>query len=124
MELFIQIRNGQPYEHPISAVNFREAFPHIDVNNLPPEFAKFVRLPYPKFIGVYRVITENYVWRDGIVSDNWVIRDMTAEEKQAEIAAAMLRRPEGDQWVFNEEICEWKDATIMNLNTQIGVSRV
>ena len=41
MELFIQIRNGQPFEHPIFGDNFRQAFPDVDVDNLPPEFARF-----------------------------------------------------------------------------------
>jgi hypothetical protein len=44
MELYIQIRNGQPFEHPILGDNFRQAFPKIDVSNLPPEFAKFERI--------------------------------------------------------------------------------
>ena len=31
MRLFIQIRDGQPFEHPIIEDNFREAFPDIDI---------------------------------------------------------------------------------------------
>jgi hypothetical protein len=83
MELFIQIRNGQPFEHPIFGDNFRQAFPDIDVNNLPPEFAKFERVERP-MLGVYQAMIQDdptYELVDGIWKDVWHVRDMTAEEK-------------------------------------------
>lgn len=82
MELFIQMRNGQPYEHPIVGSNFREAFPHIDVNNLPPEFARFERIEQPT-PGVFEVVEGvTYQMVDGVVKDVWAVRDMTPLEKQ------------------------------------------
>jgi hypothetical protein len=81
MELFIQIRDGQPYEHPIMGDNFREAFPDIDVNNLPPEFARFERIPQPN-ISIFEVnegVTYEFI--DGVVHDVWHIRPMTPEER-------------------------------------------
>jgi hypothetical protein len=45
MNLYIQIRDDQPFEHPIFEDNFIQAFPDKDINNLPPEFAKFRRIP-------------------------------------------------------------------------------
>jgi hypothetical protein len=81
MELYIQIRDGQPYEHPIMGDNFREAFPHIDINNLPPEFARFVRVPEPS-IGLFEVNDGvEYVMLDGVVRDVWKVRPMTPEER-------------------------------------------
>lgn len=81
MELFIQIRNGQPYEHPIFGDNFREAFPHIDTNNLPPEFARFERIPAP-ITGVYEIVEgPAYEWVDGVVKDVWSVRQMTETER-------------------------------------------
>lgn len=86
MELFIQIRDGQPYEHPIIGSNFRQAFPRVDVNNLPPQFARFERIPQPK-PGVYEVIEGvSYQWVDGIVKDVWAVRPMTDEERQTKVA--------------------------------------
>jgi len=88
MELFIQIRDGKPYEHPILGDNFREAFPHIDVDNLPPEFARFTRIPKPVFAARdFKAVEEEptYEWVDGVVQDVWSVRDMTEEEKQAVI---------------------------------------
>lgn len=81
MELYIQIRNGQPYEHPIMGDNFREAFPDIDVNNLPPEFARFERIPAPN-ISMFEVnegVTYEFI--DGVVHDVWHVRPMTLEER-------------------------------------------
>lgn len=86
MELFIQIRDGKPYEHPIFGDNFREAFPHIDVDNLPPEFARFTRISKPVFaVQDFKVVSDApvYDWVGGVVQDVWSVRDMTEKEKQA-----------------------------------------
>lgn len=82
MELFIQMRDGKPFEHPIFGDNFREAFPHIDVTNLPPEFARFERIEQPT-PGVFEVVEGvTYQMVDGVVKDVWTVRDMTPLEKQ------------------------------------------
>lgn len=85
MELYIRIKDGQPFEHPILGDNFRQAFPDVDVNNLPPEFAKFERIEKAN-LGVYEVLTSNlptYEFVDGICKDVWHKRNMTAEEKNS-----------------------------------------
>jgi len=86
MDLFIQLRNGQPFEHPIVGDNFRDAFPHIDVNNLPPEFAKFIRVPQPK-IDFYEAIEDKpvYEWVGDVVQDVWKIRPLTENEREEKI---------------------------------------
>ena len=81
MELYIQIRDGQPFEHPIFGDNFREAFPHVDINNLPPEFARFERLPNPENATTFEVDEVHYAWVEGVVKDVWTVRPMTDEEK-------------------------------------------
>lgn len=81
MDYFIRIVDGQPVEHPIAGDNFRAAFPNIDVNNLPPEFARFIRLrPTGVNVGFYENLTEAYVWANGVVRDNWHAAPMSAEE--------------------------------------------
>jgi len=101
MELYIQIRDGQPYEHPIMGDNFRQAFPDIDVDNLPPEFAKFERIPAPT-LGPFEVNEGvTYQWDNGIVKDVWSTRLMTDDEKAAKIAEYQARTPEG--WTLNTE---------------------
>lgn len=86
LELYIQIRDGQPHEHPIFADNFRQAFPDIDTENLPDTFAKFIRVDQPA-IGTYEVYEGvTYQWVDGVVKDVHRVRPMTAKERTAKTA--------------------------------------
>lgn len=107
MELFIRIVDGKPFEHPIFGDNFRQAFPDIDTNNLPPQFARFERVPKPSL--VYATLNNpepTYQWIDGVVKDVWDITQMSEEQKAEKIAIAKaVDHP--DDWVFNEELCAW-----------------
>lgn len=83
MKLYIQIRNGQPYEHPIIEENLLQAFPDFDVNNLPSEYAVFERLPIPNF-GFYEKYSHTtYEFVNGVVRDVHHIVPMTDEEVSA-----------------------------------------
>lgn len=86
LELYIQIRDGQPHEHPIFADNFREAFPDVDTENLPDTFANFIRVdqPVPDTYEVYEGVS--YQWVDGVVKDVHSVRPMTDEERAAKTA--------------------------------------
>ena len=98
LELYIQIRNGQPHEHPIFADNFKMAFPEVNINELPADqFAKFIRVeaPVPDTYEVYEGVT--YQWVDGVVKDAHSVRPMTDEERavrDAEIATAQAAAAE------------------------------
>lgn len=110
MELFIQIRNGQPFEHPILGDNFQQAFPNIDTNNLPESFAKFVRVEAP-IVGVYDVYEGlTYEWQDNLVTDVHHIRGMTAEEITAKQDAVKAEWAVSGfaSWVFDEASCGFK----------------
>ena len=115
MELFIRVKDGQPFEHPIFGDNFCQAFPNIDVNNLPPEFARFERVERPT-LGLYEVMVSEeptYELIDGVYKDVWHKRDMTAEEREATKQVAIqtaktvwAARPQSENWsawVLNEE---------------------
>lgn len=110
MELFIQIRNGQPFEHPIFGDNFRQAFPNIDTDNLPESFARFVRVE-PPVVGVYEVYDGvTYEWQGGLVTDVHRVRPMTPEERTAKQQAtkdAWAQGPNFASWVFDESICSY-----------------
>jgi len=110
MELYIQIKNGQPFEHPIIGDNFRESFPHIDTNNLPPNFARFERIPLPA-LGVYEIYENTTYERDGAgYKDVHHVRPMTEEEKQAkqdEAKAQWAVGPNWASWVFDEKTCSF-----------------
>ena len=91
LELYIQIRNGQPHEHPIIADNFRAGFPSVDTANLPDTFAKFVRVDPPE-IGEYEVYEGvSYQWVEGVVKDVHSVRPMTITEKAVAYARSSTK---------------------------------
>jgi hypothetical protein len=113
MELYIRIKDGQPFEHPILGDNFRQAFPNIDTNNLPATFAKFTRVPEPA-LGVYEVCEGcTYEWEGDTVTDMHHVRDMTLAEKTAKQAEVKSNWAETGyvSWIFNENTCSFDPPT-------------
>jgi hypothetical protein len=111
MELFIQIKDGQPFEHPIFINNFCLAFPNVDVNNLPPQFARFKRVPCPSL--VYATLNAphpTYEWVEGVVQDVWDVVPMTAEEIESkQNTIKQIWAVNGfASWKFDEETCSYK----------------
>jgi len=99
MECIIRIVDGQPFEHPIMMDNFMSAFPRIDVNALPPEFAKFERLEQPVLITgqtAYHNVGHHYAFDSDMSKwkDDWFLIDMTDAEKAA-------KRAEGEASTIN-----------------------
>ena len=114
MKLFIQIKDGKPFKHPIFEDNFCQAFPDVDINNLPPEFALFERVERPT-LNVYETLASNiptYELIDGIYKDVWHVRDMTAEEKTTIQQLVITNFNSQDQaenwsaWTFDEATCK------------------
>lgn len=113
MELYIRIQNGQPFEHPILGDNFRQAFPDVDTNNLPAEFARFVRVA-PFAVGPYeKNQTVSYQLVDGAYTDVFACEQMTAEEIAAKQQAIKDAWAENGfaSWVFNESTCSFEAPT-------------
>lgn len=87
MKLFIQVRDGQPWQHPILPENLLQAFPGFDLDNPPAGFAPFIRVPQPGSdllpVGDLQVVECSYQLDvDGITyKDTWSVREMTFEEK-------------------------------------------
>lgn len=110
MRCFIKIKDGQPVDHPIIEPNFREAFPEINTENLPPEFAEFIRHPQPE-IGVYEVYQGvEYQWIDGKVQDVHLVREMIQSEKDEKIRLTKEQWTNGGgfaSWIFNETECRF-----------------
>ena len=87
MNLYIRIVDGHPFEHPIVENNFKMAFPKVDVNNLPSDFAHFVRVPKPKpDPGKYIVSAEcRYEWVGDEVRDVWdIVQEDILEDTKEE----------------------------------------
>lgn len=119
LELYIQIRDGQPFEHPIFADNFKLAFPDVNVNDLPADrFAKFIRVdaPVPDTYEVYEGVT--YQWFDGVVKDVHSARPMTDEERAEKTAEleAMANQLKLDRIAFiNDKLTTETDETAQTL---------
>ena len=92
MKLFIQVRDGQPWQHPILPDNLLQAFPGFDLENPPEGFAPFIRVERPGLdampVGDLQVAECTYqLDSDGVTyKDVWSVRDMTFEEKVKAIA--------------------------------------
>ena len=110
MNLYIQLQNGEPVNHPIAEENLRQAFPEMDLNNLPETFARFERVLGPG-VGVYEVSEgATYEWVDGVVKDVHHVRAMTAEEQTAKQDATKAEWQQNNgfaSWTFNEETCRF-----------------
>lgn len=107
MELYIRLVNGKPIDHPIMKENMISAYPHVDLDNLPDNWARFERVPQPR-TGPYQLATVEYGWENGVVKDIWTVTDMSTEEKQAKISTVQENfAADGGfaSWVFDEERC-------------------
>lgn len=120
MELFIRIKDGQPFEHPILVDNFYQAFPNVDVNNLPSEFARFERIAPPE-LGTYELYEGvTYEFLNGIVKDVHHVREMNIQEKtekQEAVKAAWNNRY--PSWTFDEASCSFVAPVAMPLDGKI-----
>lgn len=107
MQLFIRVKDGQPFEHPIFEDNFRAAFPEVNIDNLPDGFAKFVRV-LPPTLGVYeKNQTVSYEFVNGMYTDVFRCEQMTAEEITAKQEAVKADWAEKGfaSWSFDEALC-------------------
>lgn len=108
--LIIKIKDGKPFEHPMLIDNFQQAFPHININNLPPEFAWFERVQ-PPVLGVYEKNQTVTYEKDenGVYRDVWSCEQMTPEEvkaKQDQVKEEWTTNPNTyKSWVFDENVC-------------------
>lgn len=111
MELFIRIKDGQPFEHPIFGDNFRAAFPDVDVDNLPPEFSRFERVEMPA-VDIYEIYEGvEYVKIGDKYTDNHKIREMEPAEKEAkqnQFKENWTASGGFNSWVFDEASCSFK----------------
>lgn len=113
MNFYIELVDGQPVNHPIAEDNLIQAFPHLDLANLPANFAKFKRIEKP-VIGIYEVYEGVlYKWENGVFQDSYQIRNMTDKEvleKQNQVKSDWESIGFAS-WIFNEETC-WFDPPI------------
>ena len=108
MNLFIQVENNQPLNHPAVEENLMQVF-----GTIPANWEPFTRIPRP-IPDVYQVLESDnptYEKINDVWTDVWAIRDMTPEEKIARqnesksvwMSSGMYH----PSWIFEEETCTY-----------------
>jgi hypothetical protein len=110
MNLYIETENEQSKNHPALENNLIEAF-----GAIPEHWEPFVRVERP-ILSVYQFFnSEDPIYQkvNGVWTDVWDIREMTAEEKSAKqqiVKDNWARMPNFNNfttWVFDETICNY-----------------
>jgi hypothetical protein len=108
MNLYIETENGVTKNHPAFEDNLIQAF-----GSIPAHWEPFTRVERPT-PGVYQVLESQeavYAKVDGVWTDVWSVREMTAEEKAAKQQAFINEFNSHEQaenwsaWTLDEAIC-------------------
>jgi hypothetical protein len=98
MNLYIETENGVTKNHPAFEDNLIQAF-----GAVPAHWEPFTRVERPT-PGVYQLLESDeavYAKVDGVWTDVWSVRDMTAEEKTAKqqaVITAFNAREQAENW--------------------------
>jgi hypothetical protein len=111
MKLYIETENGVTKNHPALEDNLIQAF-----GAVPTHWEPFTRIerPVPALYKTFDSPELVYKKVDGVWTDVWYLRDMTAEEITAEQQSAKkawLTLPNRDNftaWTFNEATCRYE----------------
>jgi hypothetical protein len=107
MNLYIETENGVTKNHPAFENNLIRAF-----GSVPAHWESFTRVERPT--GVYQVLESDevvYAKVNGVWTDVWAVREMTAEEKTAKQQAVITAFNTRDQaenwstWTLDEVTC-------------------
>lgn len=106
--MYIKIKDGKPDGHPVLASNIIMVFPNFDFDNIPNDWAKFIRDPKPD-ISIYEVYDgSEYIWDNNLIKEIHKTRPMTLEEKsnKQEEIKQNYKSIGFTTWIFNEETCD------------------
>lgn len=98
MNLYIETENGAVKNHPAFEDNLIQAF-----GAIPAHWEPFTRVERPT-PDIYQLVASDesvYAKVDGVWTDVWSVRDMTAEEKtalQQLVVATFNNRPQAENW--------------------------
>jgi hypothetical protein len=98
MNLYIQIQDGQPINHPAFEDNLLQAF-----GAIPENWEPFVRIecPIPTIYQILETPAPVYQKVNNVWTDVWPLRDMTDAEKtakQQEVITAFNQREQASNW--------------------------
>jgi len=98
MNLYIETENGVTKNHPAYEDNLIQAF-----GSIPAHWEPFTRVERP-VLGIYALLESDmpvYAKVNGVWTDVWSVREMTAEEKTAKqqvVVTAFNNRPQAENW--------------------------
>lgn len=100
MKMYILLKNGEPFLHPILESNFLENFQYLGNQ----EYVEFKRNPVPQISRFEVFERTDYRWNGNVVEDVHIIRPMTAEEKNLTIEEYKQNWAKigFKSWIFNE----------------------
>lgn len=105
--LFIQVVDGKPVNHPATEENLRMFIDNFDPENPPATFEKFVRRQ-PEEAPKWKVVDRlPYAKVNGVWTDVFGIRDMMPQEKQEYVAALRRGFQFADTWSWDDDKGEW-----------------
>lgn len=107
MQLYIKLLDNKPIDNPIVRENMLTAYPSVDLENLPHDWAEFVRVAAPK-LGPYEVTESFYEWVGDVIKDVWYVYPMSPEEKAAKqdrVKRNYIADGGFSNWLFDEEKC-------------------
>lgn len=109
MNLYIRLKNNQPFEHPITEDNLLKSLPQVDVNNLPDYIARFIRTNKPT-VGVYEIAEVSYVIENNVVREDWIVRRMSEleiKQKQESYKSFWYTLYPNSSFIFDETTCSF-----------------
>lgn len=104
--LFIKIKDGKPFEHPIPESNLRLFYPNMDPENPPEGYARFIRLPMPYLGPLDKEIVTTYMKVGEVYQDVHTIVPMSSEEKKQKIDRVKRMAPFVG-WKLDEKTLTW-----------------
>ena len=114
MNLYIETENGATKNHPAFEDNLIQAF-----GSVPEHWEAFTRVERP-LVTMYQTMDSPepvYSKIDGVWTDVWALRNMTADEVAAkqqaakDAWAALPNRDNFTAWTFNEATCQYEPPT-------------
>lgn len=112
MDLYIKVEDGNPVDHPILGENLRNFYPDLSEDNIPEGYVKFIRKPHPATTRFQKLAVGAYVWEDNVITDNWLVEEVTGEEK-AEIISKIRSKQPFPSWTFDETNYVWTPPVTM-----------
>jgi hypothetical protein len=123
MDLYIQIIDNKPFEHPIPDWNMKQFFPNVNPEDPPKGFARFHRQNPPELTSTQIIDNITYelnnyysdLYKTRTWSDVYHIRELTEEElqnKNKNINSIPPKPNDGKNYHWNQQYKKWVDNQI------------